>query len=238
MPNSSGAHDHNFGAIEAAVKETARGRAFLADYARKVRQSDTLTLLAMLGRLERWSQEQARRLAELEGRDPAFGGRASQGHASLAPGHRGEPAEQTIGPGEASLHANHLDVLAVTVRDQDAASVDRASGVGMDEAAGIGQSREAMDRIQHLANGLRDIDRRTSDLTGRRHTIGQGTDVGPSALVTSADNRMGAMISYSAASDARDQSSRDTADKTHALEEDVLDGIAKALGTRQTADGW
>jgi hypothetical protein len=74
MPNSSGADDHNFGAIEAAVKETARGRAFLADYARKVRQSDTSTMLAMIGRLERWCQDQAVRLAELEGRDLAFGG--------------------------------------------------------------------------------------------------------------------------------------------------------------------
>jgi hypothetical protein len=237
MPNSSGAHDHNFGAIEAAVKETARGRAFLADYARKVRQSDTLTLLAMIGRLERWSREQAVRLAELEGRDPAFGDRAPEGHASLALGHRREPTEQTIGPGEASLHANHLDVLAVTVCDQDAASVDRTSDDGMDETASVRQNREAMDRIQHLANGLRDIDRRTADLTGRRRTTGQGTDVGPSALVASVDNGMGAMISYSAAPEARGRS-WNTADRTHPLEEDVLDGIAKALGTRQTVDGW
>ena len=38
------------GAIEAVVKETARGRAFLAYYASKIRQSDTLTMLAMIGR--------------------------------------------------------------------------------------------------------------------------------------------------------------------------------------------
>jgi hypothetical protein len=37
MPNSSGADDPNFGAIEAAVKKTAWGRAFLAHYARRVR---------------------------------------------------------------------------------------------------------------------------------------------------------------------------------------------------------
>jgi hypothetical protein len=48
MANSSGAHDDNFGAIEAAVKETARGRAFLADYARKVSPSDTLTMIVMI----------------------------------------------------------------------------------------------------------------------------------------------------------------------------------------------
>jgi hypothetical protein len=53
-------------AIEAAVKGTARGRAFLANYARRVRQSDTLTMLAMLGKLERLFDELAARIADLE----------------------------------------------------------------------------------------------------------------------------------------------------------------------------
>ncbi len=67
---SDGQHQ-DFGAIEAAVKETARGRAFLANYARRVQQSDTLTMLAMLGRLERLSDDLASRIAELEaGRPP------------------------------------------------------------------------------------------------------------------------------------------------------------------------
>ena len=56
----------DFGAIEAAVKETARGRAFLASYARRVQQSDTLTMLAMLARLERLSDELGSRITELE----------------------------------------------------------------------------------------------------------------------------------------------------------------------------
>jgi hypothetical protein len=60
MPNSS--HDEHHGSIEAAIRETARGRAFLAEYARRLRQSDTLTLLAMVGRLERICQDLADRL--------------------------------------------------------------------------------------------------------------------------------------------------------------------------------
>lgn len=56
----------DLGTIEAAVKETARGRAFLANYARRVQQSDTLTMLAMLGRLERVADELASRITELE----------------------------------------------------------------------------------------------------------------------------------------------------------------------------
>ncbi|MGM4906822.1 hypothetical protein AB8B21_02850 [Tardiphaga sp. 866_E4_N2_1] len=73
MPTVSDAQHQDFGAIEAAVKETTRGRAFLANYARRVQQSDTLTMLAMLGRLERLSHELASRIAELEAPNPSCG---------------------------------------------------------------------------------------------------------------------------------------------------------------------
>jgi hypothetical protein len=240
MPNSSGAHDPNFGAIEAAVKETARGRAFLADYARRVRQSDTLTMLAMIGRLERWCRDQAVRLAELEGRDPAFGDRAREGHASLTPSRRGEPVEQTIGRREASLHAGHLDILAVAVCDQEPASVERTrddSGGG-GEIANVRQDREVMDRIEHLANKLHDFDQRAADVSGRCRGTGQFTNVWRPALVASDDAGTQAMISHSVSPGVRGRFSPDAADKTPPLEEDVLDGIAKALGTRKISDDW
>ena len=64
MPNPPQVYDHNYAPIEVAIKQTSRGRAFLAEYARRVRQSDTLTLLAMIGRLERVCQDLAVRLAE------------------------------------------------------------------------------------------------------------------------------------------------------------------------------
>jgi hypothetical protein len=229
MANSSDAHDHHFGAIEAAVRETARGRAFLADYARKVRQSDTLTMLVMLGRLERWCQDQAVRLAEIEGRDLVI--------ASRAPGARiqcGRTTEQMIGCGEASLDANHLDVLPVTVSDSP--SVDPTSDDNAGEIVGVGQSREAMDRIAHLANTFRDFDRRVADLTGHYRVAVQFKDTGLPAPVASVGNGMGTMISHSPAPDARSRFSPDTADKTHPLEEDVLEGIAKALGTGKISD--
>jgi len=41
------------------------------------------------------------------------------------------------------------------------------------------------------------------------------------------------MMAHPAASDARKQFSPHTADKTHRSEEDILDDIAKALGTAQ-----
>jgi hypothetical protein len=231
MANSSDAQDHNFGVVEAAVKETARGRAFLADYARKVRQSDTLTMLAMIGRLERWCQDQAVRLAEIEGRDFVGANRAPLGHASLAAIPGGRTTEQMIGGGEASLHANHLGISPVTVSGQDSPSVDRTSDDTADEIVGVGQSREAMDRIGHLANRFRDLDRRVADLTGHYRVAVQFKDRGLPAPVDSVGNGMGTMISHSAAPDAKPRFSPDTAGKTHPVEEDVLDGIARALGT-------
>jgi hypothetical protein len=235
MPNSSVPEDPNFGAIEAAVKETARGRAFLADYARRVRQSDTLTMLALIGRLERWCEDQAVRFAELEGHDPAFGGRAPQGLASPTPSLRGEPAEQMIGRAEASLHENHLDVLAVTVCDQDPASDERTSEDDrLHEITCVRQDRQVMDRIEHLANALQDVDRRAADVTGRR----QLANVWSSALAASVDAGTEATVSHSTVPDARERFSTDAADQMHCLEEDVLDGIAKALGTRKMSEDW
>lgn len=66
MSTSSIAQYQDYSAIEAALKETARGEAFLADYARRVQQSHSLTILAMLSRLERVSDDLAARLAQLE----------------------------------------------------------------------------------------------------------------------------------------------------------------------------
>jgi hypothetical protein len=43
---------HDYAAIEAAVMETARGRWFLSEFARRNRQADTGTLLAALARIE------------------------------------------------------------------------------------------------------------------------------------------------------------------------------------------
>lgn len=80
-----------FGAIESAVRETARGRAFLEEYARRVRQSDVLTLLAMVARLERWSEEQTALLAKIEIQETTELSRTSApipGEAEGGPGSR------------------------------------------------------------------------------------------------------------------------------------------------------
>ena len=108
MPNSTGEHDHHFGAIEAAIRETARGRAFLADYARKVRQSDTLTMLATIARLERWCADQATRLAELERRDQASGGGPPEGQAEFATMLSRDPAPMIVPSEQAQPGAGEI----------------------------------------------------------------------------------------------------------------------------------
>lgn len=103
----------DFGAIEAAVKETARGRAFLASYARRVQNSDTLTLLATLGRLERFSAELASRIAELEAGSPVSAGRSTYGGTQLLPHHSVQASD-----GEGAVDAMHrIDELASVLGD-------------------------------------------------------------------------------------------------------------------------
>jgi hypothetical protein len=227
MPNSTDALDRNFNAIEVAVKETARGRAFLADYARKVRQSDTLTMLALIRRLELWSEDQDIRLAQFEGRDAAFGNQRHQVLVGAAPELRGAPTEEMTGRKEVPPQPDHSGILTVTVCDQNSASVEQAdAGSGKLDAP---QNGEAIDRIENLANALRDLDRRLADLTNRHSSRGPFTDNGRSALVASTDDGVGVAISHSITSDAMNRAPY-VADKTHPPEDDILDDIAKALG--------
>jgi hypothetical protein len=219
MPNSSGVHDHDFGAIEAAIRETARGRAFLADYARKVRQSDTLTMLATIARLERWCTDQAVRLAELERRDQATGGRPLDGQAGFVPALRGEPA----------LMIGRADDEPVSAGEV----IDDMDG----EFSCVDQSQEVRGRIEHLASAFCDFDGRVADVTRQRRMAAPFADTGSSMPVASPEGGAGALISHTVASGPSGALSRDRGGQ-HALEEDVLDGIAKALGTRKTVDGW
>jgi len=46
-------HDYDFNAIDAAVRETERGRWFLAEYDRRSRSADTQSLLDAIGKLEK-----------------------------------------------------------------------------------------------------------------------------------------------------------------------------------------
>jgi hypothetical protein len=106
------------------IKETARGRAFLTEYARRVRQSDTLTLLALVGRLERVCQE-------------------------LAANPDGPALPEDPGSSKQSMTS------------ADAPSND--------------PNREALDRIAHLVDVLRNLDRKVAE-SGHHPPVGSLLD--------------------------------------------------------------
>jgi hypothetical protein len=68
-PSPSPQDDAEYEAIQAALMETARGRAFLAEYARRNRRADIAALLAASERIEATMREQ--RAAEAAPSDPA-----------------------------------------------------------------------------------------------------------------------------------------------------------------------
>lgn len=141
------AQDHDFGAIEAAVRETARGRAFLADYAKKVRQSDILTLLAMMRRLERWCEEQSARIGDIEKR------------GAHQPGESVESAELARPQERQSAASTGLVVAVDTVR-----STWHAEPVGdLADAAGD-PDRDLAGRVQNLATAIGELGRRVADV--------------------------------------------------------------------------
>jgi hypothetical protein len=230
MPNSTVANDCNFNAIEAAVRETTRGRAFLADYATKVRQSDTLTMLALIRRLERWSEDQDTRLAQFEGRDPAFANPRPEVHVCPAVGFRGVSTEEMTGCEEVSPRSDGSEVLPVTVCDQNSASVGQTADDTGTERLDLPQTGGAIDRIENLANALRDLDRRLVDLTDRRSAIGRFANKNQSAPIVSVDDGVGSAISHSVESNTMNGSPH-TAEKTRPPDDDILDDIAKALET-------
>jgi hypothetical protein len=219
MPNSTGEDDHHFGAIEAAIRETARGRAFLTDYARKVRQSDTLTMLATIARLERWCADQAARLAELERRDQASGGRPPQSQAGFGPTLHRDPAPM-IGHGEQAP----IDAAEV-IQSVDGGSV--ASDL----------SREVRGRIEHLASAFCDFDRKAAEVSRHRRVTARFAEISP-VRVGPLKSGAGALVPHAVVSRTSEAPSREGGVRQHVLEEDVLEGIAEALGTRKTADSW
>ncbi|HEY8333372.1 MAG TPA: hypothetical protein VIQ05_06210 [Tardiphaga sp.] len=205
MSTATDAQYQDFGAIEAAVKETARGRAFLANYARRVRQSDALTALAMLVRLERLSDELASRLFELE-----------SGKVSLA--------SQTATPG-ASL-SQRWSAPAPTPEAMTTAVTDARDPLG-DPATDVrshaylnGHKGETTQRIHELGRVLGSLHRHAVELASHRDEADVRGALAPS---TETDAR------EFAAPDPPPLSSRPACDQDP-TDEEVLDKIALALG--------
>ncbi|WP_322513873.1 hypothetical protein SR870_12405 [Rhodopseudomonas palustris] len=203
MSPASDAQYQDFGAIEAAVRETARGRAFLASFARRVQQSDTLTLLTMLGRLEQVSQDLALRLAELEGASDPL-----SGHSIVAtPGPRRGAALVQVG----------LSVPTPATVDQDA-DIDRARGVQANSSLEA-RNNATMERIDDLAVSLQSLHQQAVRLASQYDHV--DAPCGPASLAIDARP---VAADDTAVLPPRPSGEQDVAD------DEVLEQIAEALG--------
>ncbi len=103
IPSSSPAlQQADYEAIETALMATARGRAFLAEYARRARGSDNARLLAAIERLEARLNAQAGAIAGLVGE-----------------------ATEGDGPdGETTAHAGECDSVIAAPRPEPISPVD------------------------------------------------------------------------------------------------------------------
>jgi hypothetical protein len=211
MPVPRDISDYNLSAIEATIRATARGRAFLAGYARRVRRSDTMTLLAMLNRLEQLCRDQAVRIAELDGSRSII---ATDG-ALVA---------------EWQSVADNRRTQNVPERSNSLQSGDYSEGIGIIESEDrhIKQeppfgfsNREAMRRLEELTAAIGDLDRRTADLVAR-FDEGIRSPMAPvtSHLVQDDRERCGTIASLERSPIDQKAPNHDT---------NILDKIAKAL---------
>ncbi len=146
----------DYSAIEAALKETARGHAFLTAYAQRVQQSQSIAILAMLSRLERVSDDLAARLGQLE--------RARSSH----PVPVGLPQRSPTPVEERPGSPNADDDLQAIIAD--------LAHVGLHPE---GRTNEMMQRIEAVATTLGDLRRKAARLTA--HRGGPERQLGPSA---------------------------------------------------------
>ena len=118
----------DYEAIEAAVMETARGRWFMAEFARRNRQADTLQLLGSLERIER-----------------VIGSNLVEATAAQA------IAEPEIGEAAALIADLRIDLERISGRAEE-----RASGLAARIEAAAGTIVQATESVQEVAWHLRE----------------------------------------------------------------------------------
>jgi hypothetical protein len=102
------AGDSEYGAFHAVLSSSARGRAFLAEHARRARQADTDMLLAALARIEAMLAETA---------------------ASLPPAPSAPPPAPTPTPAATALAAVAVQAIAAAASDMPEVKVIKAGSV-------------------------------------------------------------------------------------------------------------
>jgi hypothetical protein len=157
--------DDDYGAIEAAVSETPRGRAFLIEYARRVRQSDIMTMLASLARLERVCDNQMALLERTGESELDSSVRSIEVDPNSALAQYGERVARAIREME-SLVSAEKHALTGTFRDRNSGHEEHLAGGTTSQISS--EKTEWTDEIQ---NALREFDRRIASLVLHRTEI-------------------------------------------------------------------
>jgi hypothetical protein len=157
--------DDDYGAIEAAISETPRGRAFLIEYARRVRQSDIMTMLASLARLERVCDNQMALFertgeSELDSRV-----RSIEVDPNSALAQYGERVARAIREME-SLVLAEKHALTGIFQDRNSDHEERLAGSTASQI-----SSEKTEWTDEILNALREFDRRIASLVLHRTEI-------------------------------------------------------------------
>lgn len=149
---ASSRDDRDYGAMEAALSETARGRWFLSEHARRHRGHDTRILLDAIGRIE----------ASVAAR-PSLA-------APAVPDSR-EPASGGVVLGEPGDDLSEIALMVGRIRDAFAGARPQESLPRLSEAA-TSDVLDATERIQEAAWTLRErgADPATCDLLDQRAT--------------------------------------------------------------------
>jgi hypothetical protein len=156
----------DYAAIEAAVMETARGRWFMAEYARRNRQADTLQLLGAIQRIERVVglsvQETSREASLIEAAAlisdlrtdlERISGRAEARSSGLA-------AQIEKAAGAALSATESIQEAAWSLRESgaDAQSCDRLDRHAADISTAIGIVDSVVQRIDKIADTIAMLD--------------------------------------------------------------------------------
>jgi hypothetical protein len=170
MSNSSQLDD-DYCALEAAVSETARGRAFLIEYARRVRQSDIVTMLASLARLERVCENQMALIERTGGSE--FDSRVRSIKADRGSGlaQYGECVARAIREME-SLILAEKHVLAGTFQGRYSGQEQHLAGSTTSQI-----SSENEEWTDEIVNALRVFDRKIASLVLHRTEIREQSTV-------------------------------------------------------------
>jgi len=243
MSSSLSSVDADYEAIEAAVMETARGRTFLAEYAKRRRQADTTIVLAAIEQLEQaWHRRQVERDRERQRRDgeaadrqnPVASREPSEGNANISvEDYRARIARAALDLRALGV-AENLERLAGALPEQDLDGIrDEANGKASEISSLCRVFNIRLQCIDQIVEHLRNFDGKIARLVQEQAT----TAASPKTERSTMPERPVAQATPEASRSGDDLStSHPSSGPSHerSSEQIVLGDIAEALGAFPT----